>query len=157
MRVREAKKEDSRELTKLWKLLSKDHFQKEMYCEQNPNLDDIEDNYIQVLDNKDTFIYVAEENNQLFGFAELVMKEPSDDFYSECYTYILHAFVKEEQRSFPTLIKLYRACEKKTKELGIRYMMTDIYDHNPRVQKLIRYLGMKEYRRRFIRSIEESI
>lgn len=156
MNVREAVASDSVLITELWKELSTDHFEKERYIDTIPEFNGIEDCYEKTLQDENVIIFIAEEENQVCGFLELVIHNSNADFCVDRHAYMLHLYLKPKIRSFANAAAMYHAAENKTKALGIPFIMADVYKHNPGVQRLIQYFGFEDYRTRFVKKLDEA-
>ncbi len=108
MKIRLAKTEDYKELIKLYSLFVGDN----RFSKKNS------DSFVKVLENPNSYIYVATDKQKLIGFATLSTRNVVR--YSKLIAELDELFVLENYRKHGVGKKLMEIIEKKTKDLNCK-------------------------------------
>ena len=112
----------------------------------------------ETFNNANKSIFVAKYNSKVIAFLEILFCEKDFYFNIENYVYCIHLFVDKDIKTNinPLLIisELYRACEGEALNKGYRYIGGDIFEFNIQMQSVIKFLGFKPYKTRYIKKIK---
>lgn len=155
LKIRRACHNDIVEIVELWGMLNEDQIGKDPYYKGALKFSGGEDQYQHALSSRQCGVFVGEVDGQIIGYIEVWIHEPDFYFYSDKYGYILHFFVKEAFRNATSAYKFYMAAQTYVEEQGVRYLAADVFEHNQRVIKLLEFVGLKPYRHRLVKELEE--
>jgi hypothetical protein len=157
--IREATKDDLKSITDLWIKLSYDQLSKDEYYKESLTFDASGEQFINALEDPRCCIYVAEMDNSIVSFVEVWLKERDFYFFADDYAYILHFFVETSARKtrdiYSIIYRMYKVCENWALSRGSKYIVADAFSHNQRMMAFMQKFGLKNYRSRFVKPIQE--
>lgn len=146
----------------LWNKLCYDQTKRDNYYNKDPNLlinlNAAKKYFSNCFKNDNCFIFVAEYERQLVGFAEMWLYKKDFFFSYEDYAYVLHGIVNKEvkiKNANPLYIpfKLFQSCEKKAIELGYKYIGGDVFEFNTQMKTLLKLYNVQPYRTRYMKRL----
>jgi GNAT superfamily N-acetyltransferase len=141
MNIRLAKRSDYEEIMDLYNIFVGN----DRYSQHN------NDSFQKVLDSKQNFIYVAEEDNKLIGFATFSIRDVVR--YPKPIAELDELFVHEEYRKHGVGKQFMRVIEEKAKELNCHRMYIEShYDHKT-AHAFYEKLGYTNYGYHFLKNL----
>jgi ribosomal protein S18 acetylase RimI-like enzyme len=154
--IRSATMDDLEDVKRLWRELSYDQLSHDEYYSGDFEFDG-NDQYISALSSTDCQIFVAEINNNIVGFIEVWLYSRDFHFFIDDYAYILHLYIDETARKqniiWGLIFKLFRECENWAILHGRKYLVSDVFNHNQRMMRILERLKHKRYRCRFVKTL----
>ncbi|EJO5347409.1 GNAT family N-acetyltransferase [Clostridium botulinum] len=155
--VREATLGDLDKITKLWRELSIDQLGKDNYYEGSLEFDCGNHQIKESIINDNCGMFVVEYNKEIHGFVEVWINRKDFSFEHNDYAYILHYYIDKKGRNvrniYSIIYHLYRAAE----DWGISkekpYIISDAFEHNQRIIKILSRVGVSKYKTRMVRKI----
>ncbi len=155
--IREASLNDLNDVVELWRKLSIDQMSKDQYYKGSMTFDNGHNQFILTLNSEDCCVFVAEANSGLVAFIEVWLYNSDFHFFADDYAYIMHFFVEESSRKTKEVIsivyRLFKAAENWAISKGRKYLVADVFNHNQRVAKLLKYVGLSVYRMRLVKNL----
>ncbi len=148
--IREGCIQDADQIFRLRKCLAEDHTFK--LTGEKVTFDDVENNYANLLNDKDTIIYVAESENKIVGFIEAYRKDRLHDF-DEPTIYVLHCYIEPSFRNSRMVHRFLATVMHIGKKEGIQHISAHVFASNEKFYKNIKVLGFNEYKTLFLREI----
>lgn len=147
--VRDFRASDSEQVLTLARDLQS--FELDLYDRMMP-VEDIGDWYIAALldqcANEDGAILVAEEDDELIGFATIFTKAVQKDEFDELpftYAYVSHISVRPSARGSGTGKLLLHECEARARAAGRQWLRIGVLANNPGARNLYRQLGFHDH------------
>jgi Acetyltransferases len=142
----------------MWSKLSINQLSKDPYNYGIYDFSYAEKRFSQIINNINCGIFVAINNDStdILGFIEVWIRDKDFYFYPDDYGYVMHSYVDKESRNYNISYELYKSAEDWTISKGKNYLVADVYSHNIRVIKLLKFFGMKEYQVKFAKSLGNS-
>ena len=158
--IRTYKSKDITDLSRLLYRLIINQSSRDSYNNSKPkdlSKTEIEKYFENCLNNPDCFVFVAEYQYRLIGFAEMWMRKKDFFFGIEDYAYILSGFVdkgiKLNINPLSVPLKLFQACEDKAIELGYKYIGGDVFEFNTQMKTLLKLYNVQPYRTRYMKRL----
>lgn len=157
--IREASIDDLNSVVGLWQKLSIDQMSKDIYYKGELVFEEGHSQFQDALTNSNCCIFVAEVDNIIVGFIEVWLYQKDFHFFIDDYAYIIHFFVDTEARKSKRILgivyKLFEVAQNWSIQRGKKFLVADVFSHNPKVMKLLERVGLKSYRTRYVKEIGE--
>lgn len=155
--VREAKLSDLDNILELWKELSVDQLGKDDYYKGSLEFNCGNNQIKQSIINDNCGMFVVEYNEEIHGFVEVWINRNDFAFEQNDYAYILHYYVSEKGRNvkniFSIVYRLYKVAEDWAIGKGKSYVVSDAFEHNKKIVRLLNRVGVSKYKTRMVREI----
>lgn len=155
--IREANLNDLERIVELWRKLSIDQLSKDKYyrgsLEFNSGYNQMKDSIL----NNDCGMFVVEYKNEVQGFIEVWINRHDFNLMRDDCGYIVHYYVDNKARNvrfiFGVITRLYKAVEDWLRMKGKAYVISDAFEHNQRIIRLLRREKVYIYKTRMVREI----
>lgn len=155
--IREAKLSDLDNILELWRELSVDQLGKDSYYKGNLEFNCGTNQIKESILNDNCGMFVVESGEDIHGFVEVWINRKDFAFENDDYAYILHYYVREKSRAvgniFSIIYRLYKSAEEWSIGKGKDYVVSDAFEHNKKIVKLLKRVGVSKYKTRMVREI----
>lgn len=146
LNIRKAKKEDLDEIVKMWYKLASTHQEMMRGYELARDCREKWRNFVKDgLDKEGMCTFVAEKDNKIVGFLNVVIRERLGIFEDTHIGMILDVFVKEEKRDEGVGSQLTKRVEKWIKNKGVDIAVLTVSPKNERAVKFWEEMGYDTY------------
>ncbi|NFV42803.1 GNAT family N-acetyltransferase [Clostridium botulinum] len=155
--VREAKLSDLDNILELWRELSVDQLGKDNYYKGSLEFNCGDGQIKESIINDNCGMFVVEYNEEIHGFVEVWINRKDFSFEHNDYAYILHYYINEKGRNvrniFTIMYHLYKIAHEWAISNGKPYIISDAFEHNERIVKFLKRVGVSKYKTRMVRKI----
>jgi len=146
LNIRKAEKEDLEEIVKMWHTLASSHQEMMRGYELAEDCREKWRKFIENgFDREGMCTFVAEKENELVGFLNVVIRERMSIFEYTHIGMILDVFVKEEKRGEGVGTQLTKRAERWIKEKGVNIAVLTVSPENERAVKFWEEAGYETY------------
>ncbi len=157
--IREAQLKDLNRLVELLQKLVEDQLSKDDYYKDDFKFLNGEELMTKAINSEDCGLFVVEKDGVTVGFIEVWLHAKDFYFFADDYAYILNLFIDDPYRNrehaYFMSLNLFKAAEEWGKKRGIRYLEADVFEHNQKIMKHLEYKGLKKYRTRLVKVLED--
>lgn len=156
--VREAKLSDLDDIVEMWRELSVDQLGKDQFYKGSLEFKSGERQIEQSIISEKCGLFVAECDGEIQGFIEAWTDRNEFKLnHNNNYAYIVHYYIRPEGRNMKNIIaiifRLYRVAEEWAILKGKDYVISDAFEHNTRIVRFLKKVGVSKYKTRMVREI----